>query len=582
MSIKKYLMTTLLAALCFCFGVINASAEALPSGTDSAEIGSRIEAFVHEHEETTAGMSVAVFDTEETLYTHCFGDANKAKGMPVDENTVMEWGSTTKLLVWTSVMQLQEQGKLDLDEDIRAYLPEGFLRNLRYDTPVTMTHLMNHNAGFQETVYNIFIRDEKDIQPLGTLLSRHQPEQVFEPGTVTAYSNWGVALAGYIVERVSGQPFYAYVNQHIFAPLGMKQASIKPDYRDNPFVREQWEKLECYDTSANPLPFSDYFIELYPAGSCASTIGDYTKFAQALLNPDSPLFANPATHELLFTPTSYYDVNDIPRCCHGFWMIAFAQPVYGHGGNTAGCSAYVLLSPENGVGMVVMTNQSGETVYNTEMPELVFGKFEPENYFPAERELPKGIFRPARTVFKGGVKLYSIGFYGYEEADMARFWVWNPATGVVNGPYGDEFQISLGQMIGELALVGLWLIGILVCPVMLLVRLIGRLRGKEKKPLGTWAAVNWGLRLAAAGLLAFIVTSALRYADADSYFWGFSAFAVLLAALCAVTIVGIVGYIRQRGTMKRGAKVFHALSLCGTAVTIANILYWQLFVFWLS
>lgn len=136
----------------------------------------------------------------------------------------MSWGSATKSRVWISVMQLWEQGKIDLDADIREYLPADFLTNLRYGAPVTITHLMNHNAGFQEAYADLFVKDPGAVRSLEDALKAHEPEQIYAPGTVTAYSNWGVALAGYIVERISGEDFAGYVHRHIFEPLGMEWA----------------------------------------------------------------------------------------------------------------------------------------------------------------------------------------------------------------------------------------------------------------------------------------------------------------------------------------------------------------------
>jgi len=125
----------------------------LPSGIERDQIGQKIQDYVKEHEKTTAGMATAVFDKDGTIYQGNFGYMNKEKGVKADDSSVFEWGSVTKLTVWLSVMQLWEQGKINLEEDIRTYLPEGFLKNLRYDKPITMLDLMNHQAGFDETTF---------------------------------------------------------------------------------------------------------------------------------------------------------------------------------------------------------------------------------------------------------------------------------------------------------------------------------------------------------------------------------------------------------------------------------------------
>lgn len=575
MKHKTRLSVITLLTLWLCFGAVHSFA-----AVNTGSIGSDIEAFVAEHSDTTAGMAVTVFDDKKELYTGCFGFTDIENGVRTDGNSVFEWGSTTKLLVWSSVMQLYEQGKLDFDTDIREYLPEGFLTNLRFDRPVTMTHLMNHNAGFQEMLWDVMADREDEMMELGELLSHRPPEQVFEPGTVTAYSNYGVALAGYIVECIAGQPFYEYVNQHIFAPLGMKRTSLKPDYSDNAFVRSAWDRLVCYTTDCQRLEPSRYFIPIYPAGSCVSTIGDYLLFAQALLDRDSALFARPGTHDLMFTPTMLFDGTDIPRNCHGMWMIPFGKPVYGHGGNTNGCSAYILLCPQGNLGMAVMTNQSGEEIYNCKMPELLFGKFDEKLYFGGKRELPTGFFKSARSVFSGPVRLYSISITNFDEEDTEEFWVWNRETGAVCAPYGDVLSVPTWQPIYELAIVGLWLISILLCPVMLIVMLICRLKRGESRPLGKWAAAAMLIRLAIVGIAAYIVVSGLSYRPSDAYFWGFGVIAALGAALTALTVAGIIGLGRQGASMKKETKFVRVMTLCGMLITLVNLLYWQMFIFW--
>lgn len=133
------------------------------SDSTTFNIGEKIEQYVNDHADTTAGMSVAVFDVNDTIYRNSFGYMDVQNKVPVTEDTVMEWGSVSKLLIWISVMQLAEQGKIDLEADINTYLPEGFLHNRTYDTPVTMLNLMNHNAGFEESVIGMATGKEERI-----------------------------------------------------------------------------------------------------------------------------------------------------------------------------------------------------------------------------------------------------------------------------------------------------------------------------------------------------------------------------------------------------------------------------------
>ncbi|MBR6488435.1 MAG: serine hydrolase, partial [Clostridiales bacterium] len=275
-----------------------------------------INAFYEDHKDTAAGMMVGVFDKNGTIYEGYYGYSDIANKTKVDENTVIDWGSTTKTMVWVSVMQLWEQGKIDLEKDVREYLPEGFLTNLRYDKPVRMIDLMNHRAGFQEMYTDMFQRPGVNIKTLEEALKFDEPEQVFEPDTITAYSNWGVALAGYIVERVSGQSFADYVHEHIFEPLGMKDSALAPDLMDNKSVRERRDKLVCY-SGTTPVGSAFYIIQLYPAGSCVSTLKDYIKYGSCFVKDKFPLFEKQETFDVMMTATSYFADTKIARNAHG-------------------------------------------------------------------------------------------------------------------------------------------------------------------------------------------------------------------------------------------------------------------------
>ena len=157
--ISLFVSLTLLAS---CSGEKKEEDKKIYSGTHEEIINE----FFEDHSSTAAGMMVGVFDKNGTIYEGYYGYSNIAEGIKVDENTVIDWGSTTKTMVWVSVMQLWEKGKIDLEKDVREYLPAGFLTNLKYDKPVRMTDLMNHRAGFQEYYTDLFQRVGVKIKSL--------------------------------------------------------------------------------------------------------------------------------------------------------------------------------------------------------------------------------------------------------------------------------------------------------------------------------------------------------------------------------------------------------------------------------
>lgn len=128
---------------------VSAEEQSTPSGIPYSEISNELDSYVKTYEEGLASCEVAVFDGNGVITSNYYGFSDIENQVETDASTVYEWGSCSKLLVWTAVMQQCERGNIDLDTDIRAYLPEGFLTKLQYeDEKITMKNLMSHNAGF--------------------------------------------------------------------------------------------------------------------------------------------------------------------------------------------------------------------------------------------------------------------------------------------------------------------------------------------------------------------------------------------------------------------------------------------------
>lgn len=169
--------------------------------------------------------TVSVVKDGEIVYKKGFGLADIENNIPVDaDTTLFRIGSTSKLITWTAVMQLVEAGKLDLNTDINAYLDFEISPQLQKPLqktiakPITMTHLMTHTPGFEDYPDMLFRLSADELMPLNEYVRNYLPARIFPAGEVAAYSNYGTALAGYIVERLSGMPFSDYVEK-IFSRL---------------------------------------------------------------------------------------------------------------------------------------------------------------------------------------------------------------------------------------------------------------------------------------------------------------------------------------------------------------------------
>ena len=368
------------------------------------ELDRAIGDYIEERAEGTVALSLGVYKDGEVIYKKHYGYIDVENQIEANDKSIYEWGSVSKALIWVSVMQLCEAGKLQLDADVRAYFSDDINRRLKYEKPVSMRQLMNHQAGFQEVVYPVEFADAEDIIDFEELLIASEPAQIYEPGTVTAYNNWSAALAAYVVESVSGMPFYRYVNENIFSKLGMKETSVKPDWSDNPFVQENRRNSKTYSYTANSkesFGSAIVYIGLYPAGACAGTLDDFLKFAAEFTNPETKLFKNQETLSEMKQATSFYS-NSEERNHHGLWSLDCAAHLIGHSGNTQGFTSTFFFDPKTNVGYAVMTNEVGESAYNYGLAELIFGKFKGELQ---EGEDISGIYFSKRTIEKGCARM---------------------------------------------------------------------------------------------------------------------------------------------------------------------------------
>ena len=230
------------------------------------------------HNGDIAGAVVTVVKDGQVIAARGYGYADIAKRRPVDPaRTLFRPGSTSKLVTWTAVMQQVEAGKIDLDRDINTYI--DFKIPPRNGQPVTMRQIMTHTGGFEEVLKNIIFYDPGNNTSLEVYLKRWVPTRIFDAGTTPDYSNWATALAGYVVQRVSHMPFDDYVEQRVFAPLGMRTASFR-----QPLPKALQPLMATgYDRASLP-PKGFEFVGPAPAGSLSASGLDMARFMIAHLD----------------------------------------------------------------------------------------------------------------------------------------------------------------------------------------------------------------------------------------------------------------------------------------------------------
>jgi CubicO group peptidase (beta-lactamase class C family) len=319
------------------------------------------------------GAVVVVVKDGQPLTMRGYGYSDVKTQAPVDPNlTLFRPGSVSKLFTWTAVMQLVEAGKLNLDADINTYL--DFRIPPRSGKPITLRNLMTHTPGFAETAKYLIEFGETQPRPLGKVLSRWVPPRIYDPGAMPAYSNYGASLAGYIVERVSGEPFNAYIQRHILAPAGMAHSTF-----DQPLPRGLRPYMsKAYKTGSDaPQPYE--VIGMAPAGALAASGADMGRFMIAHLNHT---LISPGTARLMYSEANKPYPN-LPAMGLGFYHEdRNGLTIVGHGGDTVFFHSDLHLFLDKNVGLYISMNSLGKNAAAHSLREELLQQFA-DRYYPA-------------------------------------------------------------------------------------------------------------------------------------------------------------------------------------------------------
>lgn len=302
-----------------------------------------------------AGAIVSIVQDGKIEVNRGYGYADVANQTPVTPNeTIFRIGSISKLLTWTAVMQLVELGKIDLNADVNTYLPDFKIPDT-FPEPVTMQHLLSHTAGFEDRYTGMESSKPEEMISLHDTLARYMPDRVRPVGEMVTYSNYGAALAGFIVEAVSGLPFEHYVETYLFEPLSMPYSTFR-----QPIPADLEGYLaESYSYRGEFVPGSFAYVNLRPAGAMSSTARDMAHFMIAHLQDgrfEEKQVLKPETvcqmHSHLFSNDERLD-----GFAYGFMEWNFnGQRVLWHNGDIGNWHSALAIIPEARVGFFVNYN----------------------------------------------------------------------------------------------------------------------------------------------------------------------------------------------------------------------------------
>lgn len=328
-----------------------------------------------------AGAVIVVVKDGKVLTERGFGYADLKTQKRVDPAaTLFRPGSISKLFTWTAVMQLVQAGKLDFDRDINDYL--DFRIPPAFGRPITLRNLLTHTAGFEEAAKYLIVFDPKQNVSLARALKRWTPDRVYAPGTVPAYSNYGASLAGYIVQRVSGEPFDDYIRRHVFAPIGMTRSTFAQPLPPSlaPLMAQGYRRA-----SASPDGFE--YVPLAPAGALSTTGDDMARFMIAHLTGGGPLLS-PRTTALMHSPANT-PIAGLPSMGLGFYREdREGLAIAGHGGDLENFHSDLHLFLDQNVGLFMSFNSAGKNASAHTVRQRLFEQFTQRYLAVATAPLP--------------------------------------------------------------------------------------------------------------------------------------------------------------------------------------------------
>jgi CubicO group peptidase (beta-lactamase class C family) len=326
-----------------------------------------------------AGGVVVVVKDGSVLFSRGYGYADlKAQTAVSPDTTLFRPGSTSKLFTWTAVMQMVEQGKVNLDHDVNEYI--DFKIPPYEGKPITLRNLMTHTAGFEEAARDLLPATAEEVN-LERYLKSHVPARIFPPGETVAYSNYGCGLAGYIVQRVSGERFEDYVQRHLFQPLNMIHSSF-----DQPLPAALAPLMsKGYKTASDGEPQPFEFVDPPPAGALSSSAVDMAQFMIAQLQDgrygDTRILQE-ATAKLMHSP-QYTASPGMAGFDLGFYQEdRNGLRIIGHGGDTEVFHSDLHLLLDKNVGIFMSFNSLGSEVggAHTIRPAIFYAFL--DRYFP--------------------------------------------------------------------------------------------------------------------------------------------------------------------------------------------------------
>jgi len=371
---------------------VTALKDSKPSSTVDAITPQAVEAFINGFASyalksyDVPGLGFVMVKDGEVFFSKGYGYADVEKQVPFDTyQTIVRGGSIVKTVTALAVMQLAEQGRLDLDADVNQYLTHLQVPDT-YEQPVTARQLLHYTAGFDTRFIGIRVKSKDEIPPLGEYLDYHLTDRVRPPGEIRSYNDFEIALAGLLVEEVSGMPYDQYVQEYIFNPLGMDSTSIY-------LPQEDEERVSLgYRSDGQPYPLNYYYLNDAAGAGFNTTVSDLARYMIMHLENgkygDVQLLSEESAKEL--HTTRFQHDPHLPGIAYTFDEVFWGGlRVLAKSGGAPGFQNRMLLLPDLGIGIYFVQNRDYSAGLSSELEQEFQQRFFPSsNNQPLQKDIP--------------------------------------------------------------------------------------------------------------------------------------------------------------------------------------------------
>ena len=404
----------------------------------------------HMKENKSPSGTISLVYRDRIIFSKGYGYQDIEKNIPVIvDQTMFRPGSVSKLLTWTAVMQLKEQGKLDLDTDVNKYLKTFDIKDTYPGQPITLRHILTHTPGFEDGGLGYLIIEDFDKAiPLRDAMEKYQPKRVNPPGVQTSYSNYATALAGLIVSNISGMSFENYIKKFIFEPLNMNHSTFEEplpnELENNMAIGYAFEKGRFVEK-----PF-EIISNFGPAGALSATSTDMANFSLAFLNGgsfkgiynvDGKNYTNRILQEATITEMlsqNFSHDSRFPGMALGFYETNVnGNRLVGHGGDTQYFHSDLAIDLENDLAIFVSFSGVGGAKVRSVIVPAFYNEFFPVD--PSPLSISED-FNERANRYTGSYKFWRSNFSTIEK-------LINIGSAITVAPSSENTIILSGQMV---------------------------------------------------------------------------------------------------------------------------------------